>query len=309
MTGFVLAPRHALWAAGLAVAVLVPTVAGPHPVTIAAYTMVFALLAVSTQLLITGAGLPAFGQTAYLGVGAYTAALLCRAGHTQAPLLLAAATFTAGLAAAVTAPMLLRTRGTTFLMATFAVQSLMATAASRWTTVTGGDEGLHVPAAHPWPGGPPLTGPAHLYWFALAVVTPVAAGLWFFQRSRIALTLRGIAGHEPRMTALGHHVTGTLTVGYTVAGVVAGLAGGLLVVVNRYLSPADIGFETASLALLAAAIGGGGLPGAALGAALVVAVRDGVGAGTDGLSPLLLGLLFLTVAYARPLIARLGRTG
>lgn len=278
-----------------------PAVAGPYPVGLAAYALVLGLLAMSAQLLITVAGLPAFGQTAYFGVGAYTAALLCRDGHTQAVPLLAAAALTAGLAAAGTAPMLLRTRGTAFLMATFAVQSLTTTAVSRWTTVTGGDEGLHTPAVRPWPGGPPLTAPAYVYWYALAVVTLAGLGLWFFLRSRTALTLRGIAAHEPRMTALGHHVTGTLTAGYTLAGVIAGLAGGLLVVVNRYVSPADIGFEAASLTLLAAAIGAGSAPaGAIAGAALVVAVRDGAGAATGGLGPLSLGLLFLAVAYLRP---------
>lgn len=296
--------RRAAWPALLLTAAVVPAVAGPYPVAVAAHALVLGLLAVSTQLLVAVAGLPAFGQTAYFGVGAYTAALLCRAGQVQAPLLLIAAALTAGAAAALTAPMLLRTRGTAFLMATFAVQSLTATAAARWTTVTGGDEGLHTPAAIGWPGGAPLTAPAHLYWYALAVVALTGAGLAYFLRSRLALTLRGIAGHEPRMIALGHRVTGNLTAGYTLAGLLAGLAGGLLVVVNQYVSPADIGFEAASLTLLAAAIGAGTLTGAALGAALVVAVRDGAGVGTEGLSPLLLGLLFLTVAYLRPLAAR-----
>ncbi|MDI6100810.1 branched-chain amino acid ABC transporter permease [Actinoplanes sp. NEAU-A12] len=291
----------------LLAAAVIPAVAGPYPVAVAAHALVLVLLAMSTQLLVAVAGLPAFGQTAYFGVGAYTAALLCRGGHNDAPLLLAAAALTAGVAAAVTAPMLMRTRGTAFLMATFAVQSLTATAAARWTTVTAGDEGLHTPPVLPWPGGAPLTAPAYLYWYALAVVALAGAGLAFFLRSRLALTLRGIAGHEPRMTALGHRVTRDLTAGYTIAGVVAGLAGGLLIVVNQYVSPADIGFEAASLTLLAAAIGAGTLAGAAIGAALVVAVRDGAGVGTDGLSPLLLGLLFLTVAYLRPLTARLNR--
>lgn len=299
--------RAIAWPVLFLAAAALPAVAGPYPVAVAAHALVLGLLAMSTQLLVAVAGLPAFGQTAYFGVGAYTAALLSRDGQTQAPLLLATAAATAGAAAALTAPMLLRTRGTTFLMATFAVQSLTATAASRLTGLTGGDEGLHTPPASPWPGGSPLTAPAYLYWYALAVVALAGAGLALFLRSRLALTLRGIAGHEPRMTALGHRVTGNLTAGYTVAGVVAGLAGGLLIIVNQYVSPADIGFEAASLTLLAAAIGAGTLTGAAVGAGLVVAVRDGAGVGTGGLSPLLLGLLFLAVAYVRPLAARVRR--
>ncbi|MEV0901469.1 branched-chain amino acid ABC transporter permease [Actinoplanes sp. NPDC049802] len=292
------------WPLSFAAAAALPAVAGAYPVGIAAHALVLGLLAMSAQLLVAVAGLPAFGQPAYFGMGAYTAALLSRAGHQQAPVLLVVAALAGGAAAAITAPMLLRTRGTAFLMATFAVQSLTATAAIRWTTVTGGDEGLHTPPALPWPGGTPLTAPAYVYWYALAVVVLSYAGIVVFLRSRSALTLRGIAGHEPRMTALGHRVTGALTVGYTIAGVLAGLAGGLLIIVNRYVSPADIGFEAAALTLLAAAIGAGTMLGAMGGAALVVAVRDGAGIGTGGLSPLLLGLLFLAVAYLRPLAVR-----
>jgi branched-chain amino acid transport system permease protein len=58
-----------------------------------------------------------------------------------------------------------------------------------------------------------------------------------------------------------------------------------------------MGFEIASLMLLAAAIGAGTLPGAAAAAVLIIAVRDLLGTAYSGMGPLLLGLLFITVAY------------
>lgn len=282
------------------VAVGWPALAGPYPVTVAATALVFALLACSTQLLVGVAGLPAFGQAAYLGVGAYTAALLARAGHPFGLEHLATGTVTAALAGAVTAPIVLRTRGAAFLMATLAVQTLTVTAASQWRTVTGGDEGLSTPPVTLWHDGPALDAPAVVYWYVLAVCALAGIAVAVLLRSRLVLALRGIAGHEPRMTALGHHVTGRLTAGYTVAAGLAGTAGALLVAVNRYVSPADLGFDVASLALLAATIGAGSMTGACAGAVLIVAVRDGVGIGTGGLSPLLLGLVFLLVAYREP---------
>jgi branched-chain amino acid transport system permease protein len=278
-------------------AVAVPALVNRYLVTIAATALIMALLAMSTQLLVGVAGLPAFGQPAYLGVGAYTAALIGNTGQTLAPLQLAAAATAGGVAAALTAPLLLRTRGTNFLLATFAVQSLAATAAAQWTAVTGGDEGLHTAAVVLWPGTTAVTDPASLYWYVLAAFTGCAVLLAALQSTRLTLTLRGIAGHEARMTALGHRVTAELAAGYTIAGTVAGAAGALLVAVNRYISPADLGFDVAALTLLAAAIGAGSLAGAAAGAVLIVAVRDGIGINTDGHAPLLLGLLFLTIAY------------
>ncbi|MEU4244258.1 branched-chain amino acid ABC transporter permease [Actinoplanes sp. NPDC026619] len=302
--------RHLTRAAAALTAVVAlawPALVGPYPVTVAATALVFAVLAVSTHLLVGVAGLPAFGQAAYFGVGAYTAALLARAGHTLAVEQLAAATVAAGIIGAVTAPIVLRTRGTAFLMATLAVQSLAATAASQWRTVTGGDEGISTPSVVLWPGGPALTAPAFVYWWVLAVTALAGLGVAVLLRSRLILVMRGIGGHEPRMTALGHHVTARLIAGYTIAAALAGTGGALLVTVNQYISPADLGFDIASLALLAATIGAGSTIGAAIGAVLIVAVRDAAGISSGGATPLLLGVLFVLVAYHRPALATAAR--
>lgn len=296
-------------AVGGLVAVGWPALAGPYLVTVAATALVFAVLAVSTQQLVGPAGLPAFGQAAYFGVGAYTAALLARHGHTLAVEQLAAAVLAAAIAAAVTAPIVLRVRGTAFLMATLAVQSLAATAASQWRTVTGGDEGISTPAIVLWPAGPTLTAPAFVYWYVLAVAVLAAITVAVVGRSRLMLIVRGIGGHEPRMTALGHRVTLRLATAYTLAAGLAGAGGALLVAVNRYVSPSDMNFDIASLALLAATIGARSPYGAALGAILIVTVRDTAGISSGGLTPLLLGALFVAVAYRRPAQAALARLG
>ncbi|MFV2112884.1 branched-chain amino acid ABC transporter permease [Micromonospora sp. LOL_025] len=287
------------------IALLLPAITDAYTVSLASTALVFAVLAMSTQLLVGVAGLPSFGQAAYFGVGAYTAALLAQAGVTAGPVQLAAAAAVGALTAAATAPLVLRTRATAFLMATFAVQSLAATIAAQWTTVTGGDEGLHTPPVTAWPATAPLIGVGHVYWYTLGCFLLLTAAVAVLMRSRLALVLRGCADHEPRMAALGHPVTLELVAGYTAAGTLAAAGGALLVAVNRYVSPADLGFEIAALTLLAAAIGAGSMTGAVLGALAVVTTRDLLGAGTDGHGPALLGVLFLTVAYGRPLARHL----
>ncbi|MGC4855367.1 branched-chain amino acid ABC transporter permease [Micromonospora sp. DT4] len=289
-------------------ALLLPALTDAYTVSLASTALVLAVLAMSTQLLVGVAGLPSFGQAAYFGAGAYTAALLADAGLTAGPVQLAAAAIAGAVTAAATAPLVLRTRATAFLMVTFAVQNLAATTAAQWSTVTGGDEGIHTPPVTVWPGTAPLTGPGYVYWYTLGCFTLLAGAVAVLMRSRLTLILRGCADHEARMSALGHHVSVEIAAGYTAAGALAGAGGALLVAVNRYVSPADLGFEIAAVTLLAAAIGAGTMTGAVAGAIAVVTARDLFGGATGGHAPALLGVLFLAVAYGRPLTTRLRRT-
>jgi len=96
------------WTAVAAAVVGLPAVAGSYTVSVAGTALVLVVLAMSTQLLVGVAGLPAFGQAAYLGVGAYTAAVVAGAGVATGPVQLAAAAAAGAVAAAVTAPLVLR---------------------------------------------------------------------------------------------------------------------------------------------------------------------------------------------------------
>lgn len=274
-----------------------PALVDRYLVVLAATALIYAILAVSTQLLVGVAGLPSFGQVAYAGVGAYTAALLALAGHTNVLLHLAAAALTAAAAAALTAPLVLQARGTAFMLITLMLAGTVALLASQWKSLTGGDEGLQLPAIQVWPGTEPLTQPAYLYWYILAVTALTITVVLLVARSRLALILRGLAGHEPRMAALGHRPTLAHTAGYTLAGAVAGVGGALLAALNAYVSPADLGFDAATVVFLAAAIGGTSLTGPIAGAFAVIAARDWA-ANAFGGGPLWLGLLFLAAVYA-----------
>ncbi|MET7397370.1 branched-chain amino acid ABC transporter permease [Dactylosporangium sp. NPDC005572] len=288
-------------------AAALPLLLDAYTVSLATNAIILALLAMSTQVLTGVAGLPTMGQTAYLGVGAYTAVLLAQAGISSGLAQLAAAVAAAAAAAAVTAPLALCTRGPVFLMVTFTIGQLAVTTASKWRAVTGGDEGVSV-APITLPGLAPLTLDGYLYWYALAVFAVACVGVWWLLRSRLGLLLRGCAAHEPRMAALGHAVIAELTAGYVIAGAIAGAGGALLIAAHRYISPADFGFDMATMALLAAALGAGRMWGAVAGAVAVVATRDLAGAAIPGGHGIaLLGGLLLFVAYTRPAAARLRR--
>ncbi len=260
------------------------------------------LLAVSVAVVTGWAGLPSLGQVAPFAVGAYATALLARSGITVGVVQLTAACIAGGLFAAVTGLAVVRTRGTAFLMVTLAVGELTAAVASRWTSLTGGTDGLAgIPAVRPVWTAPVLTDDRHVYWYVLAVTTLVVAVTVAVLRLPAGLLLTGVRDHEARMLACGHPVTVYLLAAYTAAGAIAGVGGALLVGVQRYISPADVGFEVAALVLLAVIIGGASSIGGAFGgAALIVATRDWLAGPWPGHAPLLVGTMLIATVYLLP---------
>jgi branched-chain amino acid transport system permease protein len=307
-------PSRVGWALGGLALVAAPWIVADYAVTLLTHALSFGLLAVSVALLAGVAGLPTLGQTAPYAAGAYTTALLVRDGSSLGIGQLSAAALAGALLAALTAPLVLRTRGVATLMITLALGELTATLAGRWKSLTGGTDGLTAFAPpHPFWGTSPLASDRAVYLYVLAVSGAVTIGLVALLRTPAGLLLRGCAEDEDRMRASGHPVTAYLGVAYVGAGAVAGLAGSLLVVADRYVSPADGDFTVAALALLAVVLGGAGSVGGALfGAARVVGVRDWLAAPLPGHAPLLLGALFVAAVYLLPtglsgLARRVGR--
>lgn len=290
--------------AGVVVVLLlaVPWTVNEYTVAMLSRILVFALLAMSVNLLTGMTGLPTLGQAAYFGVGAYAAALLARGvtdvGVAQVVLAAAAAT----VAAAVTGVVAVRARGVAFLMITLAIGEIAYSAAVSWEPVTRGTDGISgVPPVVPVWGLPPLRLDGLVYYYVLAVFLLLYAVVALVVRSPFGLALRGIRDNEARMSAVGYPTTRYALAGYCLAGALAGAAGALWVSVQQFVSPGDLGFEVAALALLAVIVGGvGSMWGACLGAALVVLTRDYLGGFVAGRGPLLLGVLFVLAVYLLP---------
>jgi branched-chain amino acid transport system permease protein len=306
--------QSALASPGAATAVALTALAGagwlldPYQLTVATTALVAALVAVSAQLLTGAAGLPALGQAAPFGVGAYTAALAAQHWTTSAPILLTTAVFAAAAVAAVVGAALVTTRRLAFMLATLAVAEL-AQVAAETSRVTGGGNGLTTPPVQPLPSLDALTDPRSAYLFTLAVTVPAVLAVASLVRSRYGLVVRAIADHEDRTRANGHNVHRYLWTTCVVAAAVAGLAGFLHVTARRHISPADLGFETSALALLAAAIAGRSVLAAATAAAAIVVVRDLLGGLVPGHTPVLMGVLFLVAAFVIPPIWTVRRAG
>ncbi len=308
-----------LAAAVVLVLAAVPLFLAPFATTVLTRVLVFALLAVSLDLLVGVTGLPSLGHAAYFGVGAYGAGLFSIHVSAAAPLPLLAGLLAGAVAAAATGWVAVRAHGVFFLMLTLAIGEILTQAARAWDEVTGGFNGLSgIPATTL--GATPLSALSTaglLYWYVLAAALVGSALVWLVARSPFGAALRGIRDNEPRLRAVGYPTPLYKYAAFVLAGGVAGLAGALFVAQGtpRLITPVDLGFTTSALVLLAVIIGGAGsLWGAALGAALVILVRDAVGPSLDGHGELVLGLVFVAVVYLLPrgaagLAVRRGRSG
>lgn len=292
----------------LVVLAAAPLFLAPFATTTLTRIVVFALFAVSLDLLVGVTGLPSLGHAGFFGAGAYAAGWVSSNVTAEAPVPLLAGAAVGALAAALTGWVTVRARGVFFLMLTLAIGETLRQVADSWDEVTGGANGLTgIPSVRL--AGSPVVNAGFVYWYVLVAGVLGFALVAVLARSPFGAALRGIRDNESRMRALGYPTGVYKYAVFVVAGGVAGVAGSLLVATQRLVSPADLGFTTAAFALLAVVIGGAGsLWGACLGAALVIVIRDVLDLGGNG--TLVLGLAFVLVVYLLPRGAaglRLGR--
>lgn len=294
--------RVVLCAVVLAGLLGVPWVMGPYAVSTVSRILVFAVLAMSVNLLTGVTGLPTLGQSAYFGVGAYAGALTAIHITEIGPAQVVVAALAGAVAAAVTGPVAVRARGVPFLMITLAIGEIAYSAAARMDSVTQGTDGLSgIPPVVAAPGLAATVNEGLVYYYVLAVFLVICGGIALLLRSPFGLTLKGLRDNEARLTAVGYHTTWYALAAYVIAGAVAGAAGSLWASAQRFVAPGDLGFEVAALALLAVIVGGvGSMWGACLGAAVVILTRDYLGGNLAGHGPLLLGVLFVLAVYLLP---------
>ena len=287
--------------AGLLLA-LAPFALDPAALNTLGRIIYFALLAASLDLLVGITGLPSLAHAGYFAVGAYTAGLIAKDVSALVIVAFPAAILAAGVAAAITGSLTVRSGGIFFLMLTLAVGEIIFLLAESARDVTGGSNGLYgIPVMELVPGSDALSQAALKYWFVLVVFALGFGVLWMIARSPFGLALRGIHGNEDRMRALGYSPYRYKFAAFVIAGAVAGLAGALLASHQQLVTPADAAFGTAVVALVSVIIGGAGtLWGPCLGAAVVVLVRDQIGPSLGGHGPLLLGVVFILAVYLLP---------
>lgn len=259
--------------------------------------LIFAIFAMSLDLILGYTGLFSLGHAAFFGVGGYTTGILItRFGvdtfWLTAPLSILMAT----LFAAVFGFIALRVSGLYFLMVTFALGQLLFAVAWQWFRMTGGAFGLKgIPP--PNIGIPWLTfNDTSLYYFVLLIFIICYFLLYRIVNSPFGYALRGIREDEPRMRALGYNTWLYKYISFIIAGLFAGIGGVLFAHWNMLISPRHLGVVTSSLGLFYVIIGGAGtLFGPVIGSAVVIGIEYGASLYTPERWPLILGVLFVIV--------------
>src|SRR5262249_5626136 len=204
----------------------------------------------------------------------------------------------------------IRATGTYFLMITLALGMVIWGLAFRWVSLTKGDNGISgVPRPElglPWS----LWGPLPFFYFVLAAGVVAWALLGLLVSSPFGLGLEGIRESESRMRALGYNVWLHKYLAFVLSGGIAGFAGVLWAYYNGFVSPVDVQLVTSVETLLMVALGGPGtLVGPALGAAIIVFLKNFVSVYTKRWL-LILGAVYIGAILFAPhgLVGALRRT-
>src|SRR3954453_21189263 len=246
-------------AAIVAAVLLVPVFGGPFLRYLVLNMLLLALLALSFNLLFGMTGLLSFGQGAFYAGGAYSAALLLRAGVPLLWSILLGALAAAALAAVLGAFCVRHTR-IYFSMLTLAFGMLVYAVVWKWTDVTGGDDGLiGIPRGRIGLAGPldvNLDGQRSYYLFAAVLVLLSMGVLHRLSTSPLGLSLRAIRENAERAEFSGIRVRRTIYIAFVTAGLFAGLSGALLAPLEQTVSPSTAHWAKSAEPVMATLIGG-----------------------------------------------------
>jgi len=268
----------------LAVLALVPVYATlsaqPFYVTLFARIVIFAIAAVSLDLILGIGGLVSFGHALYLGLGAYTTGILAQHGIDNGWVHLGATVVLCAAVGLVTGLISLRTTGIAFIMITLAFAQMfyfLAVSLKQY----GGDDGLPLAAASRF-GSITLADPVTLYYVAFGFLCVLLVLGSRFVKARFGMTLAGIRMNERRMKALGVQTLHYKLGAYVIAATVCGIAGVLLANLSQFVSPSTMSWTTSGELIVMVVMGGiGTFAGPVVGALAMVLLEEGLKSATE----------------------------
>ena len=295
-------PRNVVVAALLAILALLPVYAAltGNTFALSLFTriVIFAIAAVSLNLIMGFGGMVSFGHAVYLGIGGYVVGILAKegvgSGFVQWPLALVLS----GLFALVVGALSLRTRGVYFIMITLAFAQ-MAYYLVLSLRVLGSDDGLTL-GARPSLGLLDLNRDATFYYVALAILLAALLAMRALLNAPLGRALQGIRDNETRMEAIGFPTYRLKLLVFVVAGAAAGLGGGLLASLNGLVGPNLLNWTQSGLLMIMVILGGAGrLLGGALGAVVLLCAEEAIAEHTIHW-PLGIGVVLLAVVLFAP---------
>jgi branched-chain amino acid transport system permease protein len=297
-----MANRRHVWLVVLALAALAVVVPQTNSFVILLVTraLVLAILAMSLDILLGFTGLPSLGQAAYLGVGAYLTAILATRYEFGLGwsfwVVIVLGTLLGGATAAFFGLFAIRATGVYFLMITLALGQCVWGLAYRWNSLTGGDNGINIQRRPDF--GMHLGRDVTYFYVVFGFFVASLLIMYVLIKSPFGRSLEGIRERELRMRILGYNTWLHKYIAFVVAGGFGGLAGVLWAHANGHVSPEDVVLTTSVDALLMVVLGGSGtLIGGAIGAGVVLLLREYLSTIVPWWQYVLGGVYVLTILY------------
>lgn len=261
--------------------------------------LIFAIAALSLDLILGVGGLVSFGHAAFLGIGAYVTGIMITEGRSEALVILPVILATCALFGAVTGAICLRTRGVAFIMITLAFGQMVYFLAQALSAY-GGDDGLTLYEKSTLLGFNPFANRTSFYYSVLIAL----AGAYLLVRglvaSRFGRVLRAARENPTRVSVTGFDVTRVRLVAYVISGMLAGLAGFFLANHTEFVSPAFMSWQRSGELIFMAVLGGvGSLHGAIIGAIAYLIAEDALSHLTEHWRVIFGPMIVLFVLFTR----------
>ncbi len=273
------------------------------------FILIYGIVGLGLMLLAGFTGLFSIGHAAFLGVGAYTQAVLAAQGW-PFPLSLAAAAGLSAIVGAVVGLPALRVKGIYLGIATLAFGFIVEEVLARWESVTGGNAGLMVgqPQMFGWTVG----SGAPFYFLCLVIAVACTLAVLNLLRSPTGRAFVAIRDSEISAQSMGIHLAYYKTLSFAISAALAGIGGALYAHMIRFLSPDQFNIIQSIDLLLMVVIGGlGSVHGAFLGAIFLIGMPQAISAFKDvlpeaignapGLKAVIYGVVLIAFVLFEPM--------
>lgn len=292
--------RTAIVAIGALVLLAAPMLLSTYWVGLVTQMVIFALLAMSLDILLGYVGLPSLGHSGIFGVAAYGVGVLATTYRADFVTCVVGAILVGTVLSMAFGLLVSHVRDVYFLMITLALGMVLWGLSYRWIPVTGGDNGIAGIPRLELHAGLPVSGPVPFYYVTLLVFAVCALLLYVLVNSPFGLTLKGIRESEPRMRSLGVNTWLHCYLSYVISGAFASVAGVLWAYYNGFVSPTYLDMTASSELFLMVTLGGPGtLVGPALGAGAIVWLKNVMSTFTERWL-LVLGLVYIVTIVTAP---------
>lgn len=281
-----------------------------HWLTLVTRALIFAIAALSLDLILGVGGLVSFGHAAFIGIGAYGTGIMITEGRPEALLILPVVLAACAAFATVTGYVSLRTRGVAFIMITLAFGQ-MAFFLAQALSAYGGDDGLTLYERSSVAGFDLFGDRIRFFYVVLAVLAGCYLLVTALVASRFGRVLRAARENATRVTVTGYDVGRVRLIAYVVSGMIAGLSGFFLANQTEFVSPAFISWQRSGELIFMVVLGGvGSLHGAIIGALAFLFAEDVLSGWTEHWKAIFGPLIVLFVLFTRGgitgLLAKLG---